>query len=124
MECMSGKKRAILAGDEHMSRKNRIFEGLSAVLLMSASLLYAHAAGPDPWHTAAPGDDPDGRDTSGGHLDPRNPVPLNGGGGNVVVNFEYEPTYTPGALQTFTIVITAPAPKKWGSQMTARLESN
>ena len=124
MEWMSGKKRAILAGGEHMSRKNRIFAGLSAVLLISAALLYAHAAGPDPWHTGAPGDTPNACDIPQCHLDPTKPVPVNGGGGNVVVNFENGPTYTPGAPQTFTIVITDSAAKKWGFQMTARLESN
>src|ERR1051326_6789394 len=103
-----------------MSRKNRIFAGLSAVLLIGAALLYAHAAGPDPWHTAAPGDDPAACTASGCHVG----TPLNGGGGNVVVNFQNGQTYTPGLQQTFTIVITDSVVKVYGFQMTARLGSN
>jgi len=90
------------------------------VLLIGAALLYAHAAGPDPWHTAAPGDDPAACTASGCHVG----TPLNGGGGNVVVNFQNGQTYTPGVQQTFTIVITDSVAKVYGFQMTARLGSN
>ncbi|HYL74000.1 MAG TPA: choice-of-anchor V domain-containing protein [Bryobacteraceae bacterium] len=104
-----------------MSRKNRIITGVAAVALLCAALLYAHAAGPDPWHTGAPGDDPAACTASGCHVG----TPLNGGGGSVVVNFENGQTYTPGGPpQHFTIVITDSAAKKWGFQMTARLGSN
>src|SRR5579864_5231293 len=103
-----------------MSRKNRIITGVAAVAVLCAALLYAHAAGPDPWHTGAPGDDPNACAASGCHVG----TPLNGGGGSVVVNFENGQTYTPGVKQTFTIVITDSAAKKWGFQMTARLASN
>jgi uncharacterized protein (TIGR03437 family) len=83
-------------------------------------LLYAHAEGPDPRHTAAPGDDPLACTTSGCHVG----TPLNGGGGNVAVSFPNGLKYTPGEKQTFTITITDSAARKWGFQMTARLESN
>jgi len=49
---------------------------------------------------------------------------LNGGGGNVKVNFANGPTYTPGVPQTFSIVITDAVARVYGFQMTARLASN
>src|SRR5450755_5060899 len=100
-----------------MSRKKRIIAAVGATL-MCAALIYAHAEGPDPWHTAAPGDDPAACTASGCHVG----TPLNGGGGNVVVNFANGQTYTPGVAQTFTIVITDAKAKVYGFQMTARLE--
>jgi uncharacterized protein (TIGR03437 family) len=102
-----------------MTRTMRI----AAVVLASAlfvALLWAHAAGPDPRHTAAPGDDPLACATAGCHVG----TPLNGGGGNVVVNFANGLTYSPGAQQTFTIMVTDPTARVYGFQMTARLESD
>ena len=86
----------------------------------SAILIFAYASGPDPRHTAAPGDDPAACTTSGCHTG----TALNGGGGNVVVNFPNGMTYTPGGQQTFTVVITDSRARVYGFQMTARLESN
>lgn len=83
-------------------------------------LLYAHSQGPDPRVTGAPGDDPLACATSGCHVG----TPLNGGGGNVVVNFPNGLTYKPGEKQTFTIVITDSNARLYGFQMTARLESD
>jgi uncharacterized protein (TIGR03437 family) len=83
-------------------------------------LVFAYATGPDPRYTAAPGDSAQACATSGCH----NGTPLNGGGGNVVVNFQNGQTYTPGAQQTFTIVITDSVARLYGFQMTARLESD
>jgi uncharacterized protein (TIGR03437 family) len=83
-------------------------------------MIFAYATGPDPRHTAAPGDDPQACATSGCHTG----TALNGGGGNVVVNFSNGMTYTPGAQQTFNIAITDSRARVYGFQMTARLESN
>src|SRR5229473_7243371 len=94
--------------------------GSIAALALLATFIYGHAAGPDPRHTGAPGDDPLACATSGCHTG----TPLNGGGGNVVVNFPNGLTYTPGVQQQLTIVITDPVAKAWGFQMTARLDSN
>jgi uncharacterized protein (TIGR03437 family) len=105
-----------------MNRRNRIITGVT-LGVACAVLLFAHAAGPDPWHTGAPGDlDNLACTTSGCHVGL--PTPLNPAGGNVVVNFPNGLTYTPGVQQTFTIVITDAAAKIYGFQMTARLESN
>jgi uncharacterized protein (TIGR03437 family) len=106
-----------------MNRRNRIITGVS-LALACAALLFAHYAGPDPWHTGAPGDlDNLACTTSGCHVGL--PTPLNPSGGNVAVNFPNGLTYTPGGTaQTFTIVITDTKAKLYGFQMTARLESN
>ncbi|MBZ5608831.1 MAG: IPT/TIG domain-containing protein [Acidobacteriia bacterium] len=85
---------------------------------MATALIYAHAAGPDPRHTGAPGD------TTCADADCHVGTPLNGGGGSVVVNFQNGLTYIPGERQTFTIVITDPKARVYGFQMTARLESD
>ena len=89
-----------------------------AALCGSAVLIYAHAEGPDPRHTGAPGDDPLACTSSGCH----ETTPLNKGGGNVAVNVPS--TYTPGQTYTFQIVITDSVAKAWGFQMSARLGSD
>ncbi len=85
-----------------------------------AGLLWAHSAGPDPRHTAAPGDDQQACATSGCHVG----TLLNGGGGNVQVQFTNGLSYSPGVKQTLTIVITDSKARVYGFQMTARLDSN
>ncbi len=81
-------------------------------------MIHAFSTGPDPGYTGAPGDDP--LACASCHTG----TPLNGGGGNVVVNFPNGLTYSPGVQQTFSIVITDPVARAYGFQMTARLESN
>src|SRR5512133_2154236 len=97
--------------------KSRAGRAMLAVV-PSAVLLYAYSTGPEPRHTGAPGDDKLACASC------HEGTPLNGGGGRVVVNFANGQTYTPGAAQTFTIVITDAAARVYGFQMTARLESN
>src|SRR5690349_6831845 len=95
-----------------------------AILAMAPSvvLLYAYGEGPEPGRTTAPGDqDPKNAcATSGCHTG----TALNGGGGNVRIDFPNGQTYTPGASQTFNIVITDAVARIYGFQITARLESN
>src|SRR5260370_24884547 len=94
--------------------------GSIAVLALLATFIYGHAAGPDARHTGGPGDDALACATSGCHTGP----PINGGGGNVAVNFQNGLTYTPGVQQTFSLAVTDSKAKAYGFQMTARLESN
>ena len=89
-------------------------------MVPSVILLYAYATGPEPRHTAAPGDDKLACTTSGCH----NTFPLNAGGGNVTINFPNGQTYTPGVTQTFSIVITDPVARVYGFQLTARPEGD
>ncbi len=100
-----------------MTHKRKLAVAGIAILLVAA-LLWAHAAGPDPRHTGAPGD------TTCTDADCHVGTPLNGGGGSVAVNFPNGLTYTPGERQTFTVVITDSSARVYGFQMTARLESD
>jgi len=94
--------------------------GFIAALILLATFIYGHAAGPDPRHTGAPGDDLLACASSGCHTG----TPINGGGGKAAVNFQNGLTYTPGVQQTFSLVVTDSKAKAYGFQMTARLESN
>jgi uncharacterized protein (TIGR03437 family) len=102
-----------------MTRRNKFITGILGIA-SSAALIFGYASGPDPRYTAAPGDDPKACSTSGCHTG----TALNGGGGNVVVNFPNGLFYSPGVPQTLTIVITDSVAKVYGFQMTARLDSN
>lgn len=97
--------------------KTRIGRAILA-MVPSVVLLYAYSTGPIARVTGAPGDEAQACTVC--HLG----TPLNGGGGQVVVNFAGERTYSPGVAQTFTIVVTDAAARVYGFQMTARLESN
>jgi uncharacterized protein (TIGR03437 family) len=99
--------------------KSRLGRAIVA-MVPSVVLLYAYATGPEPRHTAAPGDDKLACTTAGCHVG----TALNGGGGNVKITFAAGQVYTPGVPQTFTVVITDPVARAYGFQMTARLESN
>jgi uncharacterized protein (TIGR03437 family) len=99
--------------------RNRALRAIVAIV-PCVLLLYAYATGPEPRHTAAPGDDKLACTSSGCH----NTFALNVGGGNVKIDFSNGLTYTPGVAQTFNVTITDAAARVYGFQMTARLESN
>src|SRR5260370_33360269 len=100
-----------------MKRRDKILAAIVG-LVVSGAVSVAYATGPDPRYTGAPGDDP--LACTFFHTG----TPLNGGGGNVAVNFPNGLFYSPGVRQTFTIVITDSLAKLYGFQMTARLESD
>lgn len=102
-----------------MTARNQIITIVTSAIICAA-IIHAYSTGPDPRHTAAPGDDPLACTTAGCH----NGTPLNGGGGNVTVTFPNGLTYTPGVQQTLTITITDSKARVYGFQMTARLESD
>jgi len=99
---------------------NRRFLRAIFAMAPSAILLLAYSTGPEPRHTAAPGDDPLACTTAGCHTG----TALNGGGGSVTVDFPDGTTYTPGATKTFNITISDPKGRVYGFQMSARLDSN
>lgn len=102
-----------------MTVRNKVIT-IAASFITCAAIIYAYAEGPPPRYTGAPGD-MGTCDTEGCHTG----TALNGGGGNVVVNFPNGMTYTPGGpAETFTIVITDSKAKAYGFEMTARLGSN
>src|SRR5438067_2785004 len=83
-------------------------------------LIYAYASGPDPRYTGAPGDSANACASAGCH----DTTPLNGGGGSVQLTSPAGTSYGPGQQQTFTITINDDKAKKYGFQMTARMDSN
>jgi len=99
---------------------NRRFLRAIFAMAPSAILLLAYSTGPEPRHTAAPGDDPLACTTAGCHTG----TALNGGGGSVTVDFPDGTSYTPGATKTFNITISDPKGRVYGFQMSARLDSN
>lgn len=101
-----------------MTFLHKLAIGGACGLLATATILYAFAEGPDAHYTATPGTG----ETS--CVVCHAGAALNGGGGNVAVNFPNGMTYAPGQQQTLTIKVTDPAAKIYGFQMTARLMSN
>src|SRR2546426_567837 len=102
---------------QDMDRQRKTFIGKTiAVLAVIPVLIYAHAAGPDPGKSGAPGESTCAE--SGCHEG----TALNGGG-RVTIDAGGS-TYTPGVKQRISVTVSAPAQRRWGFQLTARLASN
>ena len=78
---------------------------------------YGHSYGPDPRYTGAPGDDSNA--CTACHTGT-----LNSGKGSVKILFPGGNTYTPGAKHHITVQVSDPDQKRWGFQLTARLNSD
>src|ERR1700675_4954348 len=98
--------------------KKIVFAFLAAMVPL---LLFAYASGPDPRHTAAPGDDPLACSTAGCHTGLAKGGPINAAGGGVTVTFSSGSSYTPGQPVNITVNVTDPVNTFHGFQMTARL---
>lgn len=99
-------------------RNRTIAAKAGAIVAVIPMLLLAHALGPDPRHSGAPGDSTCA--ISECHIG----TPLNGGGGSVVLSTSAGTTYTPGQQQTITVKITDPKARVYGFQLSARLDSS
>jgi uncharacterized protein (TIGR03437 family) len=88
------------------------------------ALLLAHASGPDPRYTAAPGDAPLACASQTCHTSSVKGGPINAYGGSVSAVFSGGGSYTPGTPQTITVTVADPSNSVYGFQMTARLDSN
>jgi len=103
---------------QDMDRQRKIFIGKTiAVLAVIPVLIYAHAAGPDPGKSGAPGESTCAE--SGCHEG----TALNGGGGRVTIDAGGS-TYSPGVKQRISVTVSDPAQRRWGFQLTARMASN
>ncbi len=99
-----------------MNRNSKILVAKSAVAaVVIPAILYAFAAGPDPRHTGAPGDQTCAKATC--HVG----TPAMGG---VEIDFPSGTSYTPGVRQRWTVRITGATGRVYGFQATARLASN
>jgi len=120
-------KGSSVSGRFKVTNARRAAWALGAAFVISVPVyLCAHIAGPDPRHTAAPGDDPLACATAGCHtgLPKGGPLPYPGNGA-VTATFSSGTTYTPGGGPiTITVAVSDPVNTHYGFQMTARLESD
>src|SRR5438874_11768455 len=87
-------------------------------LTLGAVVALAHSNGPPPGTTAAPGED--ARACTQCHTG----TALNGGGGKVEIILPNGPTYSPGVRQRIMVHVSDPAQRRWGFQLSARLNSD
>jgi uncharacterized repeat protein (TIGR01451 family) len=101
-----------------MSRLGKLFIRFSPFLL-AAFVVLAYEYGPDPGYTAAPGDNPTGCNALGCHTNTPNTS-----GGSVQIVASGGTTYTPGQTQQIQVTITDSEEKKYGFQLSARVDSD
>jgi uncharacterized protein (TIGR03437 family) len=104
-----------------MTRQKRIIVNTSLIVLAIAPIvLYAYEYGPDPGYSAAPGDNPTGciDPSLGCHLGTPN-----SGTGSVKIVASGGTSYVPGQTQTITVTIADATEKKYGFQLSARVDS-
>ncbi len=87
---------------------------------IATPIIYAYEYGPDPGYTGAPGDNKNGCVASGCHVGTPNSGP-----GSVTITASGGTTYVPGGpAQTISVKITDATEKKYGFELTARVDSN
>src|ERR1700752_3479703 len=82
-------------------------------------LIHAYEYGPDAGAAGVPGEN-GSCSQSGCHTG----TAVNGGGGSVTVTFPGGLTYTPGATQHLVVTIDDSKARRWGFELTARLDSD
>jgi uncharacterized protein (TIGR03437 family) len=103
-----------------MSRRNKLLINSFLVLTAIAPIiLYAYASGPDPGYSTAPGDNATGCINSNCHLGT-----INSGKGSVKIVASGGTTYVPGQTQQITVTITDSTERKYGFQLSARVDSS
>ncbi|HYL35431.1 MAG TPA: FG-GAP-like repeat-containing protein [Bryobacteraceae bacterium] len=88
--------------------------------ILAAFFLWAYEFGPDPGYTGAPGDNPTGCNASGCHTG----MPNETSGGSVKIAASGGTTYVPGETQQIQVTITDPTERKYGFELSARVDSN
>lgn len=103
------------------TRKKLIVNSSLIILAIAPIVLYAYEYGPDPGYSAAPGDNPTGciDPSLGCHLGT-----ANSGKGSVKIVASGGTSYVPGQTQTITVTITDSTEKKYGFQLSARVDSS
>ena len=102
-----------------MNFKKTIINSALIVLAIAPPILYSFYYGPDPGYTGAPGDNPTGCVASSCHVGT-----VNSGPGSVTITAAGGTTYTPGQTQQISIKVTDPTMKKYGFQLSARVDSD
>src|SRR5215831_15447348 len=98
------------------TKSRQVFIAVSVGMALARA--FAHSYGPPPRVTAAPGDNP--RACTQCH----SRSVLNEGPGSVQILLQSGPVYVPGVRQHITVQLADPDQKRWGFQMTARLDGD
>ncbi len=104
-----------------MSNRKKYLTNFALVAFAAAPVvIYAYSSGPDPLLSGAPGDSPTGCIASGCHTG----TPNSQAGGSVVIKASGGSTYVPGQTQTITVTVTDATEKRFGFQLSARVDSS
>ncbi len=102
-----------------MNFKKIIINTSLIVLAIAPPILYSFYYGPDPGYTGAPGDNPTGCVASSCHVGT-----VNSGPGSITITASGGNTYTPGQTQQISIKVTDATMRKYGFQLSARVDSD
>jgi uncharacterized protein (TIGR03437 family) len=103
-----------------MSRRKKLLINSFLVLTAIAPIiLYAYEYGPDPGYSTAPGDNATGCISLNCHTGT-----INSGKGSVKIVASGGTTYVPGQTQQITVTITDSTERKYGFQLSARVDSS
>src|ERR1700726_3572520 len=101
-----------------MRHKLQLYLMLAVLAGVLPSGVFGHSYGPPPGVTAAPGDNPKAcTQCHTGNV-------LNGGTGSVSILLQSGLFYIPGVKQRVAVHVADPNQKRWGFQLTARLNSD
>jgi uncharacterized protein (TIGR03437 family) len=100
-------------------KKNLLIKSSPFILAIVGIVVYGYEFGPDPGYTGAPGDNQTGCTNMGCHVGTPNT-----GGGSVRIVAAGGTTYVPGQTQQIQVIITDPAERKYGFELSARVDSN
>jgi uncharacterized protein (TIGR03437 family) len=100
-------------------RKKLLINSFLVVTAIAPIILYAYEYGPDPGYSTAPGDNANGCITSGCHTGT-----INSGKGSVKIVASGGTTYVPGQTQQIMVTITDSTLRKYGFQLSARVDSS
>jgi uncharacterized protein (TIGR03437 family) len=100
-------------------RKNLVIKSSPFVLAIVTLVVYGYEFGPDPGYTGAPGDNATGCTASSCHVGTPNTA-----SGSVKIVAAGGTTYVPGQTQQIQVTVTDPAERRYGFELTARVDSN
>src|SRR6202035_2683451 len=101
------------------SRRSILIKSSPFILAIASIAIYAYEYGPDPGYTGAPGDNANGCMASGCHTNAPNT-----GVGSVKIVAAGGTTYVPGQTQQIQVTVTDSTERKYGFELSARVDSN
>ena len=101
------------------SRKTLITTSLFVLAIPASIIVYAYEYGSDPGYSGAPGDNVTGCTASGCHVGAPNT-----NGGSIRIAASGGNTYVPGQTQQIQVTITDSSERKYGFELSARVDNN